>query len=42
MCIRDRHGTHDELMAASGQYATMFGLQAARFADEPGVAEAVT
>jgi ATP-binding cassette, subfamily B, bacterial len=27
-------GTHDELMALGGRYARMFGLQAARFADE--------
>lgn len=27
-------GTHDELMAAAGRYATMFRLQAARFTDE--------
>jgi ATP-binding cassette subfamily B protein len=27
-------GSHDELMAAGGQYATMFTLQAARFADD--------
>jgi ATP-binding cassette, subfamily B, bacterial len=26
-------GSHDELMALGGRYATMFGLQAARFAD---------
>ncbi|MBW3537002.1 MAG: ABC transporter ATP-binding protein/permease [Actinobacteria bacterium] len=28
-------GTHDELMAAGGRYATMFRLQAARFVDAP-------
>ena len=28
-------GTHDELMALGGRYATMFTLQAARFADDP-------
>ena len=28
-------GTHDELVAASGHYARMFSLQAARFADAP-------
>jgi ATP-binding cassette, subfamily B, bacterial len=27
-------GSHDELMAAGGRYATMFTLQAARFADD--------
>lgn len=27
-------GTHDELVAAGGRYATMFALQASRFADE--------
>jgi ATP-binding cassette, subfamily B, bacterial len=27
-------GTHDELVAAGGRYATMFALQAARFVDE--------
>jgi ABC-type multidrug transport system fused ATPase/permease subunit len=34
-------GTHDDLMAAGGRYATMFTLQAARFADEPNHAESV-
>jgi ABC-type multidrug transport system fused ATPase/permease subunit len=29
-------GTHDDLIATGGRYATMFALQAARFADEPG------
>jgi ABC-type multidrug transport system fused ATPase/permease subunit len=33
-------GTHDELVALDGRYATMFRLQAARFADEPEAAEA--
>ncbi len=28
-------GSHEELMAARGRYATMFNLQAARFTDEP-------
>lgn len=28
-------GSHDELMAAEGQYRTMFDLQAARFEDDP-------
>ena len=28
-------GTHDALVAAGGRYATMFALQAARFAEEP-------
>ncbi|MGH3190138.1 MAG: ABC transporter ATP-binding protein [Streptosporangiaceae bacterium] len=28
-------GSHDELMARGGQYATMFTLQAARFTDDP-------
>ncbi|WP_216651225.1 ABC transporter ATP-binding protein [Actinomadura litoris] len=32
-------GTHDQLMAAGGRYATMFDLQAARFADTGGRAE---
>ncbi|HEY3078560.1 MAG TPA: ABC transporter ATP-binding protein [Chloroflexota bacterium] len=32
-------GTHDGLIALDGRYATMFRLQAARFADEPEVAE---
>jgi ATP-binding cassette subfamily B protein len=27
-------GSHEELMAAGGQYAELFGLQARRFADE--------
>ena len=31
-------GTHDELMAAGGRYATMFTLQAARFATTEGAA----
>jgi ATP-binding cassette subfamily B protein len=39
-------GNHDSLMAAGGRYATMFRLQAARFADAPSGAgegdEAVT
>jgi ATP-binding cassette subfamily B protein len=26
-------GSHEELMAAGGQYAELFGLQARRFAD---------
>jgi ATP-binding cassette, subfamily B, bacterial len=30
-------GSHDELMAARGRYATMFELQAARFDEEPDV-----
>jgi ATP-binding cassette, subfamily B, bacterial len=29
-------GSHDELMARGGEYATMFTLQAARFADDAG------
>jgi ATP-binding cassette, subfamily B, bacterial len=31
-------GSHDELMAAGGKYATMFALQAARFSSEPQMA----
>jgi ATP-binding cassette subfamily B protein len=27
-------GSHEELIAAGGQYAELFGLQARRFADE--------
>lgn len=34
-------GSHDDLMAAGGRYATMFGLQAARFNDNPAADEAV-
>jgi ATP-binding cassette subfamily B protein len=47
ICVLDggrvgEQGTHDELVAAGGTYATMFSLQAARFADEPeAAAEAV-
>jgi ATP-binding cassette, subfamily B, bacterial len=33
-------GTHDSLVAAGGQYATMFALQAARFADDVPAADA--
>jgi ATP-binding cassette subfamily B protein len=29
-------GTHDELMAAAGPYATMFTLQASRFREQVG------
>jgi ABC-type multidrug transport system fused ATPase/permease subunit len=32
-------GTHDELVAAGGLYATMFALQASRFATESDPAE---
>jgi ATP-binding cassette, subfamily B, bacterial len=32
-------GDHDELMALGGRYATMFTLQAARFAEDPGAGE---
>jgi ABC-type multidrug transport system fused ATPase/permease subunit len=32
-------GTHQALVAAGGRYATMFALQAQRFADQPAVAE---
>jgi ATP-binding cassette, subfamily B, bacterial len=32
-------GSHDELMARGGRYATMFTLQAARFADDAGADE---
>src|SRR5262249_962191 len=35
-------GTHDGLVATSGQYSTMFALQAARFADEPNNSEVAT
>ena len=28
------HGSHEELVAAGGSYAELFGLQARRFADE--------
>ena len=34
------HGTHDELLALGRQYATMFRLQAERFADEAAAAPA--
>ncbi|HUR50088.1 MAG TPA: ABC transporter ATP-binding protein, partial [Acidimicrobiales bacterium] len=34
-------GTHDELLAVGGRYATMFRLQAARFVDEPDAADAL-
>jgi ATP-binding cassette, subfamily B, bacterial len=41
ICVLERGrvvelGSHDELMALHGRYATMFGLQAARFADDAG------
>ncbi len=32
-------GTHDELVAAGGRYATMFGLQAARFSEDADAAQ---
>jgi ATP-binding cassette subfamily B protein len=32
-------GDHDELMALGGRYATMFTLQAARFAEDPAAGE---
>ena len=32
-------GTHESLVAAGGRYATMFALQAQRFADGPGAAD---
>jgi ATP-binding cassette, subfamily B, bacterial len=39
ICVLDQGrvaelGSHDELMARGGEYATMFTLQAARFADD--------
>ena len=32
-------GTHDELLAAGGRYATMFMLQAKRFTEAAGEAD---
>jgi ATP-binding cassette, subfamily B, bacterial len=44
ICVLERGrvielGNHDELMALGGRYATMFTLQAARFADAPEAGE---
>ncbi len=47
ICVLERGrivelGTHDELIALGGRYATMFTLQAARFTDDPVTADPVT